>query len=81
MRDKGLIHCIILGLIIWNYKLDLEKFSTLFELKVLGIKKLLDLSKYIYAVPSKEDKKTIILKLPLPQDVPKFVGKKKKNSR
>ena len=80
MKDKGLIHSMLLGLSIRNYKLDLESFGSLFQLKSLGVKKLLDLSRYIYAVPSKEDKKIIMLKLPLPEEMPKATGKKKKST-
>ncbi|XP_012273278.1 uncharacterized protein LOC105695866 isoform X1 [Orussus abietinus] len=65
MRDKGVIHCIILALIISRFTLDLDLFSTLFHNKI-GLKKLQDLSKIIGAVPLKGNKKIVILKIPLP---------------
>lgn len=78
MRDKGLIHCLILGLTMWKFKLDLEVFSSMFLFR-LGLKKLLDLSKYLYAVPARDDKKTVILKVPLPAPVTKALNKKRNN--
>ncbi|XP_011501167.1 PREDICTED: uncharacterized protein LOC105364835 [Ceratosolen solmsi marchali] len=65
MKDKGIIHCIILGLIIWNFKLDLELFSSMFKIRI-GIKKLFELAKWTHAVQHKDDKKCVIYKLPLP---------------
>ena len=65
---------------IWNYTLDLELFSTMLSIR-LGIKKLLDLGRFIGAVPhNKDDKKCIILKLPLPPPVSKVMKRKKKTN-
>ncbi|XP_012255265.2 uncharacterized protein LOC105685590 [Athalia rosae] len=77
MRDKGMIHCIILGLMISNYKLDLNLLTTIFKNRV-GIKKLGELARFVGAVSSKDDKNSVILKLPLPpQLVVARKGKKK----
>lgn len=75
MKDKGVIHCIILALIICNFNLNLESFATIFTHR-MGLKKLTDLARIIGAVPSKDDKKIVILKLPLP--APTSVVKKGK---
>ncbi|XP_014238209.1 uncharacterized protein LOC106659940 [Trichogramma pretiosum] len=77
MRHKGLIHCIILGLIIWDYKLDIEQFNTMFTLR-LGTKKLIELARCIRAVPVKDDKKSVVLKIPVPEPVSKVISRKKK---
>lgn len=76
MRDKGIIHCIILGLTIWNFTLDLELFATMFMMR-LGMKKLLDLARWISAVPLK-DKKSVVLRLPLPAQAQKVLVKRKR---
>ncbi|CAD1477762.1 unnamed protein product, partial [Heterotrigona itama] len=65
IKDKGVIHCMILALMICNFTLDLELFATLFTHRT-GLKKLTDLAKIIGALPNKEDKKFITLKVPLP---------------
>ncbi|XP_034940522.1 DNA-directed RNA polymerase I subunit RPA49-like [Chelonus insularis] len=77
MRDKGIIHCIILALMINNFKLDLEVFSKCFH-STFGIKKLLELAKIVGAVPLKDDKNVIVLKVPLPPPgniIPRFKKK------
>ncbi|KAK2586264.1 hypothetical protein KPH14_001520 [Odynerus spinipes] len=79
MRDKAVIHCLILGLIISNFVLDLELFSTVLNNRV-GIRKLTDLAKIIAAVPSKDDKKAICLKLPLPSQAAIIKKRRKKQS-
>ncbi|XP_043249366.1 uncharacterized protein LOC122395659 [Colletes gigas] len=68
VKDKGVIHCMILALIIYNFVLDMELFATIFNHR-MGLKKLTDLAKIIGAVPNKEDKKIITLKVPLPPPV------------
>ncbi|EFN68806.1 Pterin-4-alpha-carbinolamine dehydratase 2 [Camponotus floridanus] len=65
MKDKGLIHCLILALMIWNFELDLEQFRVIMKRKT-GLKKLLNFVKVIGAVSSKKDKNIIMLKVPLP---------------
>lgn len=58
----------ILALIICNFTLDLELFATIFSHR-MGLKKLTDLARIIGALPNKEDKKIITLKIPLPAPV------------
>lgn len=67
MKDKGLIHSLILGLTVSNFTLDLELFRVMLETRT-SLKKLTDLAKIIGAVPNK-DKKIITLKVPLPAPV------------
>lgn len=63
MKDKGVIHCMILALIINNYALDIELFVTIFSHRT-GLKKLTGLARIIGALPNKEDKKIVTLKVP-----------------
>ncbi|XP_076618974.1 uncharacterized protein LOC143340649 [Colletes latitarsis] len=77
VKDKGVIHCMILALIIYNFVLDMELFATIFNHR-MGLKKLTDLAKIIGAVPNKEDKKIITLKVPLPPPVSIIKKGKKK---
>ncbi|XP_054002469.1 uncharacterized protein LOC128889115 [Hylaeus anthracinus] len=77
VKDKGVIHCMILGLIACNFVLDLELFSTIFSQR-MSLKKLTDLARIIGALPSKEDKKMISLKVPLAPPVPIIKKGKKK---
>lgn len=65
MKDKGLVHSLILALTISNFTLDLELFRVMLEIRT-SLKKLMDLAKIIGAVSTKEDKKVIMLKVPLP---------------
>ncbi|XP_017794820.1 PREDICTED: uncharacterized protein LOC108576358 [Habropoda laboriosa] len=65
VKDKGVIHCMILSLIIYNFTLDLELFASIFSHR-LGLRKLVDFAKIVGAVPTKENKKIIQLKIPLP---------------
>ncbi|CAK9831712.1 hypothetical protein ANTRET_LOCUS8658 [Anthophora retusa] len=65
IKDKGVIHCMILSLIIYNFTLDLEIFASIFSHR-MGLKKLTDLARIIGAMPKKENKKIIQLKVPLP---------------
>ncbi|XP_012231582.2 uncharacterized protein Polr1E [Linepithema humile] len=76
MKDKGLIHCLILALTVSNFILDLELFRVMLETRI-SLKKLTDLAKIIGAVPNKDDKKIITLKVPLPAPV-SFIKKGKK---
>lgn len=69
IKDKGVIHCMILALIINNFTLDLELFATIFSHR-MGLKKMTDLARIVGALPNKEDKKLITLKVPLPTAVP-----------
>lgn len=66
----------ILALMICNFTLDLELFATLFTHRT-GLKKLTDFARFIGALPNKEDKKFITLKVPLPK--PMFLLKRRKN--
>lgn len=76
VKDKAVIHCMILALIICNFVLDIELFTTILNNR-MGMKKLTNLARLIGAVPSKEDKKIISLKVPLPAQAP-IVRKGKK---
>lgn len=78
MKDKGLIHCLILALMIWNFELNLEEFRVIMKRKT-GLKKLLSFVKVIGAVSSKKDKNIIMLKVPLPS--PASLIKRGKKSR
>lgn len=80
MKDKAIIHSLILALTISNYTLDLESFRLMMGTRT-SLKKLLDLAKIIGAVPNKDDKKIITLKVPLPAPVPAVKkGRKKTNN-
>ncbi|XP_018056999.1 PREDICTED: uncharacterized protein LOC108692931 [Atta colombica] len=79
MTDKGLIHSLILALTISNFTLDLEMFRFMFK-KRTSLKKLMDLTKLIGAVSSKDDKKIIVLKVPMPPPVSP-VKKTKKSAK
>ncbi|KYN40423.1 DNA-directed RNA polymerase I subunit RPA49 [Trachymyrmex septentrionalis] len=79
MTDKGLVHSLILALAISNFTLDLEMFRFMFK-KRTSLKKLMGLTKLIGAVSSKEDKKIIMLKVPMPPPVSP-VKKTKKSAR
>lgn len=75
-KDKAVIHCMILALIICNFTLDMELYATIFTHRI-GMKKLVHLARIIGALPNKEDKKLVTLKVPLPAPV-SIVNKKKK---
>lgn len=78
MRDKGIMHCMILGLKLSNFTLDLNLFTTVLKSRV-GIKKLGELARVVGAVPVKDNKNIVVLKLPLPpQLVVASKGRKKK---
>ncbi|KAL2720866.1 DNA-directed RNA polymerase I subunit RPA49-like [Vespula squamosa] len=79
MKDKAIVHCIILGLIISDFVIDLELLATMLHNRI-GIRKLIDLAKIIAAVPNKNDKKTFTLRLPLPEQVAMVKKGKKKRS-
>ncbi|XP_071557903.1 DNA-directed RNA polymerase I subunit RPA49 [Temnothorax nylanderi] len=79
MKDKGLVHSLILALTISNFVLDLELFRIMLETRT-SLKKFMDLAKIIGAVPTKEDKKIIVLKVPLPPPVT-LVKKGKKSAK
>uniref|UniRef100_A0A0C9R1T9 POLR1E protein n=1 Tax=Fopius arisanus TaxID=64838 RepID=A0A0C9R1T9_9HYME len=65
VRDKALIHCIILSLMISGFKLDLEMFGSLITGR-LGLKKLLELARIVGAMPTKNDKRLVMLRVPMP---------------
>ncbi|KAF7997136.1 hypothetical protein HCN44_005413 [Aphidius gifuensis] len=65
IRDKGFVHCLILGLMISDYTLNLELFATMISGKT-GLKKLNELARIIGARSSKDNTLNIVLKLPLP---------------
>ncbi|XP_046435020.1 uncharacterized protein LOC124186923 [Neodiprion fabricii] len=78
MRDKGIMHCLILGLTISNFTLDLNLFTTIIK-NGAGIKKLGELARFVGAVPTKDNKNVVVLKLPLPPQLALAKkGKKKK---
>ncbi|KYM99324.1 PREDICTED: uncharacterized protein LOC108776851 [Cyphomyrmex costatus] len=77
MKDKGLIHSLILALTLSNFTLDLELFRVMLETRT-SLKKLMDLTKIIGAVSSKDDKKIVVLKVPLPPPA-SYVKKGKKS--
>lgn len=77
VKDKGVIHCMILALITCNFILDIELFATIFQHR-MGLKKLTDLARIIGALPNKEDKKVITLKVPLPPPLSVIKKGKKK---
>nr|XP_012144540.1 PREDICTED: DNA-directed RNA polymerase I subunit rpa49-like isoform X2 [Megachile rotundata] len=76
-KDKGVIHCMILALIICNFVLDIELYSKIFSYRV-GQKKLMHLARIIGALPNKEDKRLVTLKVPLPAPVSTVNKTKKK---
>ncbi|KAL7301711.1 hypothetical protein TKK_0005708 [Trichogramma kaykai] len=61
LQHKGLLHCMILGLIIWDYKLDMELFHTMFIRT--STKKLFEFAKCIPAVSVTDDKKFVVLRI------------------
>ncbi|XP_008548111.1 uncharacterized protein LOC103571653 [Microplitis demolitor] len=65
MRDKAIIHSIILALMVNDYKLDLDSFNEHMTCR-LSIKKLTELTRVIGAVPNKDNKQRVSLKVPLP---------------
>lgn len=74
MKDRGIVHCMILALAICNYSLDLEIFASEIGGRI-SLKKLSEFARTIGAVPSKDNKKIVVLKLPLPP--PSSLGRKK----
>ncbi|XP_012539577.1 uncharacterized protein LOC105838510 [Monomorium pharaonis] len=80
MKDKGLMHSLILALTILNFTLDLESFRVMLETRT-SLKKLMDLAKIIGAVSTKEDKKVIMLKVPLPPPVSLIKKGRKKSAK
>lgn len=77
VKDKAVIHCMILALIICNFVLDIELYATIFTHRI-GLKKLMHLARIIGALPNKEDKKLVTLKIPLPAPISTVNKKKKK---
>lgn len=68
MRDKAIVHCMILALSILEYQLNLTMFTNLFNFRI-SIKKLVLLARMLGAVTSKTDKNVVELKLPLPPPI------------
>lgn len=68
MKDKGLVHCLILALIASDFELNVELFRIMLTTRT-SIKKLMDLARIIGATPTKDDKKIITLKVPLPEPI------------
>jgi len=64
MKDKGLIHSLILALTILNFSLDLEQFRIMLGMRI-SLKRLMELAKLVGATHSKENKNIIMLKVPL----------------
>lgn len=79
MKDKGAIHSLIISLMLTNFALDIELFKTIIGVRI-GIKKMTDLAKIVGAVLDKNDKKTFILKIPLPAPV-SIIKKGKKQGK
>lgn len=79
MKDKGLVHSLILALTVSNFVLDLEQFRVTLEIRT-SLKKLADLGKIIGAVATKDDKKVIMLKVPMPPPM-SLVKKGKKSAK
>ncbi|XP_015432750.1 PREDICTED: DNA-directed RNA polymerase I subunit RPA49-like [Dufourea novaeangliae] len=77
VKDKGVIHCMILALVICNFTLDVEIFSTIFNHR-MGLKKLKSLARVIGALSGKDDKNIVTLKVPLPPAAPLIKKGKKK---
>lgn len=80
MKDKGIIHCIVIALMIWNFVFNLEQFSTMFKFRI-SIKKLQELSRMLGAVQMKDNKGCYALKLPLPVAISRIPLKRKKMNR
>lgn len=74
IKDKGVIHCMILALAINDYSLDLELFATEIGGRI-SLKKMTDFARLICAVPL-SDKKTVVLKLPLPSPLTSFANRR-----
>ncbi|KAI4494840.1 hypothetical protein M0804_001041 [Polistes exclamans] len=68
MKDKAITHCLILGLIISDYVINIELLATMLQSRI-GIKKLSNLSRILGMVPCKNDKNSYTLKLPLPKQI------------
>lgn len=77
VKDKAVIHCMILALVICNFVLDIELYSTIFSHRT-ALKKLLRLARIIGALPNKEDKRLVTLKVPLPPPMSTVNKKTKK---
>ena len=75
MRDKGILHCMIIALMIGNFKLDIDLFATIVP-GSRGLKNLSDIARIIGAVPTKDNKKIFVLKIPIPP--PLSTGRKGK---
>jgi len=73
MKDKGLIHSLILALTISNFSLNLQQFRIMLGIRT-SLKRLTELAKIIGTTHSKENKKIITLKIPLP--IPVFLTKR-----
>ncbi|XP_015609823.1 uncharacterized protein LOC107274802 [Cephus cinctus] len=77
MRDKAILHCMVLGLSILNFSLNIEVFSSIVNIRISS-KRLTDLARVLGAVPLKSDKSVVVLKLPLPAKLVTFKKGRKK---
>ncbi|XP_074099984.1 uncharacterized protein LOC141528046 [Cotesia typhae] len=68
IRDKAVIHSIILALMVNDFKLDLKSFNEVFTCR-LGLRKLTELARIVGTVPSKDNKDVLVLKIPLPSAI------------
>lgn len=78
VKDKAVMHCLILALMIRGYRLNLQEFSEQINANC-GINKLKSLARLLGAVVDKSEKDTIIMKCPLPPppQIVKRISKKK----
>ncbi|KAI4500073.1 hypothetical protein M0802_004943 [Mischocyttarus mexicanus] len=78
IKDKAITHCLILGLFISDYVVNIELLATMLKSRI-GTRKLSNISRILGMVPCKNDKNTYILKLPLPKQTSMVkVGKRKR---
>lgn len=63
LKDKALCHLIVLGLLLTQFKLDLEPLS---QVLAISVKRLQQFSSQVGAVSSSRASSTVVLKLPLP---------------
>jgi hypothetical protein len=77
LKDKAVCYLIVLGLLLTQFKLDLEPLS-----KALGssLKRLQQLSSQVGAVSSSRASSTVVLKLPLPPPKERLIVLKKRKT-
>lgn len=64
-----------MALAINDYSLDLELFATEIGVRI-SLKKMTEFARLICALPLKENKKIVVLKLPLPPPLSLFANRK-----